>query len=112
MKRTFSLRRGVDFQRVWDNGKSWAHPLIVLRCRANGTPANRFGFVVGKKIGKAAQRNRYKRWMREAVRHRFVRLAQGWDFIFIARAKEGIAFQDVDAAVEQVLQRARLLNSA
>ncbi len=95
---------------MWDKGKSWSHPLLILRALANGTQANRFGFVVGKKVGKAVQRNRCKRLMREAVRHRLDRIAKGWDIILIARrAAENAEFQAMDGAVETLLMRARLL---
>ncbi len=110
MKRAFSLRQGSDFQRVWDSGKSWSHPLVVLRARANGSESKRFGFVVGKKVGKAVERNRAKRLMREAVRRRLDRIPPGWDIILIARGGvERTPFQDMDAAVEHLLGRARLL---
>ena len=109
MKRSYSLREGSDFQRVWEKGKSWSHPLIILRALANGTPASRFGFVVGKKVGKAVERNRAKRLMREAVRHRLAGITPGWDIILIARREaDGADFQAVDAAVETLLTRAHL----
>ncbi len=109
MNRSFSLRGGLDFQRVWEAGKSWSHPLIILRACPNGMETSRFGFVVGKKIGKAVARNRAKRLIREVVRHRLENIAQGWDLIFIARAgAEQAELKDIEQAVEQVLQKARL----
>ncbi len=113
MNRAFSLRGGADFQRVWDSGKSWSHPLIVLRASPNGMETNRFGIVVGKKIGKAVKRNRAKRLIREAVRHRLSKITKGWDVMLIARAEaEQAEFKDIDAAVEEVLRRARLVDSS
>jgi len=109
LKRTASLPGGEAFQRVWDNGKSWTHSLVVLRARPNGLSHNRFGFVVGKKIGNAVARNRRKRWMREAVRQRAAQLEAGWDLVFIARSKTESAFQDFDRAVGTVIKNARLL---
>lgn len=109
MNRSYSLRGGSDFQRVWENGKSWSTPLLILRAHANGTQANRFGFVVGKKVGNAVRRNRAKRLMREAVRHRMDRLHQGWDIVLIARREaENAEFALLDSAVESLFQRARL----
>jgi ribonuclease P protein component len=113
MKRSFSLRRGADFQQVWDDGKSFAHPLVILRVRANGTGACRLGFVAGKKIGKATARNRAKRLLRESVRPRLPQIAPGWDIILIARnAAPQSAFKEIDAAVENLLRRANLFGNS
>lgn len=109
MNRSFSLRRGEEFQAVWDGGKSWSHPLMILRARANGMDKNRFGFVAGKKVGGAVRRNRAKRLLREAVRHRLPKIEKGWDLVFIARSQaEGAALKAIDDGVEQLLHRAKL----
>jgi ribonuclease P protein component len=111
MNRSLSLRRGVEFQHVWDDGKSFSHPLVILRVRPNGMATCRFGFVAGKKIGKATVRNRAKRWMRESVRPRLPMIAPGWDLILIARnGAARSAFKEIDSAVEIVLRRAALIH--
>jgi ribonuclease P protein component len=110
MNRSFSLHRGADFQRVWDEGKSFSHPRVILRVCANGMESCRFGFVAGKKIGKATARNRAKRLMREAVRQRLPMIVPGWDLILIARSgAAGSEFKETDSAVESVLRRASLI---
>lgn len=109
MNRSNSLGRD-DFQQVWDAGKSWSHPLIILRAAANGGAFCRFGFVAGKKVGSAVRRNRSKRLLREAVRRRAAQIAPGWDLIFISRAgSERAPLGEIDAAVESILRRARLI---
>lgn len=111
MDRSFSLRRD-DFQRVWDDGTSYSHPLVILRTRANGMSQCRFGFVAGKKVGKAAARNRVKRWMREAVRQRLPAISPGWDIILIARSNAADTdFQAIVAAIDSLLQRAQLVST-
>ena len=68
------------------NGKSWAHPLLVCYelFRADDGPT-RLGIVVGRRVGKAATRNRVKRRIREALRQIYPQLDSGYDLIVIAR---------------------------
>ena len=108
------LRSSADFQRVRRKGRTSAHPLLVLSTLANGLEYSRFGFVVGKRIGKAVLRNRTKRRMRESVRMR-VRageVAAGWDVVLIARYPiQNASFGQVDEAVGLLLRRVGLLEA-
>ena len=110
IRRTNRLAASDDFQRARREGQSWAARAIVLRAVPNSLDRTRFGFAVGKRIGKATVRNRIRRLMREAIRHRVSDIAPGWDVVLIAR--EGIrdtSFVMVDRMVEQLLRRASLL---
>jgi ribonuclease P protein component len=107
MRRDQRLRRGVDFERVRANGKSWAHPLIVCyeRAREDAAPA-RVGIVVGRRVGKAATRNRVKRRLREAARSIYPQLESGYDLIVIARQPAADAhLAQLHAALLSVLPR-------
>ena len=76
----------------------------------NQLPSTRCGFVTGKKIGGAVERNRAKRRMREAVRIYLPQIAPGYDLVWIARARvNDAAFDEIRQAVEQLLERARVL---
>lgn len=110
VKRAWRLKAESDVQRVWQQGRAFAHPLVILRVRANGLNHSRAAFVAGKKIGNAVIRNRAKRRLREALRPRFEQIPPGHDFVLIARGNITQApFTDIQQAVEQVLQRAKLL---
>ncbi len=110
------LQSAKDFERVWREGQSHAHPLVVLvACRRPAeAPAplpTRCGFVAGKKVGSAVDRNRAKRLLREAVRQRAGDLAQGWDLVFVARAPLAAAgLSQARRAVGQLLKRANVVN--
>jgi ribonuclease P protein component len=98
---------------VRTEGRSWAHPLLVLCALRNDLGYSRLGFSVSRRIGGAVVRNRAKRLMREATRLRQVMIADGWDVVIIARQPIREAnFHQVDRAVEQLLRRARLLKRA
>jgi ribonuclease P protein component len=119
------LKSATDFERVRRDGRSHAHPLVVLVARPRGPaelttrapggvtlpePRPRFGFVAGKAVGVAVQRNRAKRLLREAARAVAAQMAPGWDVLLIARQPLAAArLAETQAAVGQLLRRAKLL---
>ncbi|MDO8672385.1 MAG: ribonuclease P protein component [Dehalococcoidia bacterium] len=108
MEKRRRLVRAADYARVHSGGKSWALPLLVVRVLRSGQETTRFGFSVGKRVGKAVVRNRVKRLLREVARSVIVK--SGWDIVIIARAPSASAsFQEIRAAVLGALRRARLL---
>lgn len=110
MKRAWRLKSEAEVQRVWQEGRAFAHPLLILRVRANGAPQSRAAFVVGKKIGNAVLRNRARRRLREALRVRFPRVAGGYDLVLIGRSKiNDVPFAELSQAVDELLRRARLI---
>lgn len=81
------LQRRADVARVHQEGRSWAHPLLVLLVRPNGLQRARVAVVASRRLGKATARNRAKRLLREAARHVYPELMPGWDLLLIARPK-------------------------
>lgn len=80
------LRCGVEFQRAYEQGKRIATPgfLLYLYSRADEQPS-RIGFVVGRRFGSIAVRNRLKRRLRGTCRPLWNRLQPGYDLVFVAR---------------------------
>ncbi len=111
MEKRFRLQADASFQSVRREGRSFSHPLLVMAMLPNGLEYNRFGFVVGHRIGKAVKRNQIKRWIREAVRLRIDEgeIRAGLDIVFIARhAMAEASYHEVDEAVGSLLCRAGL----
>ena len=112
MHSKYRLRSNADFQRLRREGRTRVHPLLVLSVQRNDLEHSRFGFSVGRRVGKAVTRNRAKRRMRESVRQRLQKheIAAGWDVVLIARRPiQNASFHQVDEAIGLVLRRAGLL---
>ncbi len=110
MQRQFRLTRSDEFMRVRRNGKSYAHPLLVLIARSNELPHIRVGITAGRSVGSAVQRNRAKRLLREAMRPMLSVLASGWDLVLVARSgMVNASLEDTRSALDILLHRAELI---
>jgi ribonuclease P protein component len=110
MERRIRLRHNGDVQRVYDEGESWVHPLLVLVIRANNVGFSRVGVMASRNVGGAVERNRAKRLLREAARHLYPLFeSEGWDIMLIARPKLiQVREMTVEQALASLLERARL----
>ena len=113
MNRNFRLTQSTDFKRVRRSGKSYAHPLVVLVVSPADGEVTRFGVVAGKTVGKAVQRNRAKRLLREAVRLLLPNIKPGWMAILVARKPIlEASFIEIQASLIQLFTRASLLKDS
>jgi ribonuclease P protein component len=110
VKRTYRLRRPYQFQRVRREGRTVSHHLLLLNFAASRRKQPRYGFVVGKRIGKAVERNRAKRRVREAVRLVMGHISPGMDLVFVIRTADvtRVPFTRLQSVVEKLLRRADL----
>lgn len=110
VERRIRLRRSSDVQRVYDEGKSWSHPLLVLIVRPNDYGFSRVGVTASRGVGSAVARNRAKRLLREAARHLYPEFeSKGWDVMLVARPRVVQAAEmEVEQALNQLLKRAGL----
>jgi ribonuclease P protein component len=82
-----------------------------MKAVPNGLSLSRYGFSVTKRVGKAVQRNRLRRLLREIMRLQSLR--PGWDIVFIARSVAVNAdYHQLERAVTELLARAQLLESS
>jgi ribonuclease P protein component len=82
---------------------------MVLAFLRNELDYNRFGFVVSKRLGKAVQRNRLKRRMREAASVRMNQIKPGYDLVVIARTRiNQTSYQEISDSLDALLRTAKL----
>gem|GEM_PF-165249 len=105
------LRSRREFNEIYAHGKNFNNSVVVLKFLPNGRGHSRAAFSVGKRLGKAVERNRVKRLMREALRTLAVK--PGWDLLFISRpAMMSCTFLQVRESLQKVLDRAGILAAA
>jgi ribonuclease P protein component len=105
------LTRQKDIEACLREGKRYRHPLMTLYVRWREGSGRRVAFSVGRKVAKkATQRNRIKRWLREAYRTKRWAMKEGVDLFIIAQPECAAAnFQAVDEALTDLLIRAKVL---
>ncbi|UCF28219.1 MAG: ribonuclease P protein component [Chloroflexota bacterium] len=104
------MTSSTDFERVRRLGKSYAHPFIVLIALPNELDKSRFAVAAGRSIGKAVQRNKAKRILRETLRSLIPTIESGWDIVLLARKPiSNAGYQQVQAALSTLLSQANLL---
>jgi ribonuclease P protein component len=111
----FRLRKHADYQRVYKAGrKNFAKQMsyfFTLRTPSeieadpDGALGPRIGLTVGKVMGKAVDRNRIKRRMREAVRNNLAALTTPVDVILHPRRSViDLEFAQLDREVATVFK--------
>ena len=116
MRREQRLRRRQDFAAVYREARPASNELLALRARRNELGHNRYGFSIGKRLGKAVVRNRLKRRLRAAISSITpspspdARPATGWDVVIIGRAPAAtVNYDELVRALTQLFRRARLM---
>ncbi len=80
------LRAKNDINNVFKKGRTVSDSFIFLRIAQNDLNANRFAFIVSKKVSsKSVIRNKIKRQLREAIKKNILKIKQGYDFLIIAK---------------------------
>ncbi len=85
MKNTIKENR--EFVYAYRKGAKCVTPYFVLYAAANNRKDNRLGITVSKAVGKAHERNRAKRLIREAYRLNLANARVGHNIVIVARER-------------------------
>lgn len=105
------LCKNREYQFVYRRGKSHVNRYAVLYALPRSPKqATRIGFVTGKKIGCAVERNRCRRLMKEVYRLHQHELVEGYDLVLIGRSQlKHVDYAQAEKSILQLFRHARVL---
>ena len=108
MKKEYRVKKSQDFDNIIRKKQSFANRQFVIYYQENKLDHMRLGISVSKKLGKAHERNKLKRYVRESFKTRKDFL-KNYDIIIIARpAAKGLSFLEFGSSIDHVLKRSKL----
>lgn len=107
-----TLKTNRDFERVFKKGRSAAHRDLVVLGYKRRPSRFRVGFCISRKTGKAVQRNRLRRRLREIVRRVEGRLDPKWDLVIVSKpSSTELTFALLQERLICLLERLGILKS-
>jgi ribonuclease P protein component len=103
------LRKHADYQSVYANARKRQSASMSWFLAPQSDPAGEphVGLTAGKVLGKAHERNRIKRRMREVLRRHVEMLPQGFDLVLHPRRSVlTVEFTKLDAEIVRILGQA------
>ena len=108
MKKEYRVKSSQDFDNIIRKKQSFANRQFVIYYQENKLDHMRLGISVSKKLGKAHERNKLKRYVRESFKTRKDFL-KNYDIIIIVRpAAKGLSFLEFGSSIDHVLKRSKL----
>jgi ribonuclease P protein component len=101
------------FDDLFRMGKTFSNDALMMKVSEGKTgQPTKFGFGASLKFSKkAVERNKVKRWMREAVRAKIGEIQLGWHVIFFINPripKEKLNLELVQKKTENLLKKAKI----
>jgi ribonuclease P protein component len=103
------IRRRKDFQAVYFRGNKSAHGGLAMHALPTGHTWTRLGLSVGRKFGRAVERNGIKRRLREIFRLCKHQLKPGHDVVITVRREAAQrSYHELEESVTTLLARLNL----
>ena len=108
MNKEHIIKGNYSFQKIISNNKAFRYKDYIIYVEKNDDNNYRFGFSVGKKIGKAYVRNKVKRQLRSIVSKRDYQ--NGFNCIIIVGSNIlNVSYHDMEKNLLDALKKLNLL---
>lgn len=112
MKRTIMLKKNYEFKNLFSKGKFYYGNCIHFYIKETDKNYNKLGIAVSKKDGKAVERNRIKRLIRENYKNFEDRIKLGSNILIVINKEKNIkeiSFKDIEENFYRTLKKANVL---
>jgi ribonuclease P protein component len=105
LRKANRLTGEAAFREVLDDGRRRESPELRICVLESGREPPRLGIVVGRRLGGAVKRNRFKRRVREALR-RHPRFTEGVRVVIVAKPGAlGLTYTEISEQIEDAFGR-------
>lgn len=104
--KSFRLKKQSDFQKLFQKGTRVFTPSFTLLYKPSNV--TRMGISIGKRHGKAVQRNKIKRLIREAFRLVNADMVGCYDMIIIPKVLESYSFHTFKKHLQWIIKKENL----
>ena len=112
MKKTKMLKKNYQFRNVLSKGNFYKEKNIEIVTQKNSKKINLLGIAISKKNGKAFQRNKLKRLIRESYRALEPQLTDGNNIIVLVKKEadaKQINYQEILESLKQCFYKAKII---
>lgn len=112
MKKTKMLKKNYEFNYVLRKGKYYSGKNIEIFSTKNFKNENYLGIAVSKKIANSVERNRIKRYVREAYYAIEERTKDGYSIVIMWKKKVNVknaSFESIKKDLSNIFKRADIL---
>ena len=103
--RSLRVRKQAEFDAVYRDSAHAADNVLVVQGSYNGLETTRLGLSIGRKVGNAVTRNRWKRTIREVFRKAHSQLPEGIDIVVRPRKGAELSYAAVARSLPRLVER-------
>lgn len=111
MKKTIMLKRKYEFKILFSKGKIAYGKNLTMYILKNKNNVNKLGIAIGKKSGKAVDRNKIKRLIKENYRLFEMRIKCGYNILISVNKKceiQNMDFYIIQKELEKLLKKSEI----
>jgi ribonuclease P protein component len=113
MKKTIMIKKNYEFKRFFSKGIVYRGNFIYMYIHQNKENINKLGIAVSKKVGKAVQRNRIKRLIRENYKIYEDKMNNCFNIVIIVKNNlniKEVTYYDIHSDFDYILKKAGMIN--